>query len=51
MEVHEPNHQHSHDSSSEQPILQSDSNVLSSHPFGDGRRLTELPEYQELTTD
>ena len=51
MEVHEPNHQNPHDSSSKQPILRSYSNILSSHPFGDGRRLTELPEYQELTSD
>ena len=51
MEVHKPNLQHPHDSSSEKPILRSDSNILSSYPFGDGRRLTELPEYQKLTTD
>ena len=51
MEVHESNHQHPYDSISEQPILWSDFNVLSSHPFGDSRHLTELPEYQELTTD
>ena len=35
MEVHEPNHKHPHDSSSKQPILRSNSNVLSSHLFGD----------------
>ena len=51
MEVHKPNHQHPHDSSSKQPILQSNSIVLSSYPSGDGRLLTEPPEYQELTTD